>query len=307
MNLHKHARLTPRGRALLVQRILEHGLRVEEAAHASGVSVRTAYKWLARYRRLGEDGLQDRSSRPQRCPHATPPELVEQILQQRQQRSTYGQIAAHLQVGQSTIARIVRRAGLHRLAELEPRPPVVRYQYPEPGGMLHLDIKKLGCFRQAGHRVTGDRAQASRGAGWEYVHVAIDDHSRVAFSSLLPDESGRSACRALIAAVRYYRSLGVTFQRVLTDNGACYRSKVFARTSGAFTSGTTAPAPTLHAPTARQSVSSRRHCVSGPMPTATTAPSNVPPTCRTGSITTTGIGHMPALDTDLPPPGSTSH
>ncbi|QBH05417.1 IS481 family transposase [Xanthomonas oryzae] len=230
MNLHQHARLTPRGRALLVQRIVEHGLRVEEAAHASGVSVRTAYKWLARYRLLGEDGLQDRSSRPQRCPHATKPELVEQILQQRQQRSTYGHIAAHLQVGRSTIARIVRRAGLHRLAELEPRPPVVRYQYPQPGGMLHLDIKKLGRFRQAGHRVTGDRAQASRGAGWEYVHVAIDDHSRVAFSSLHPDESRLSACRALIAAVRYYRSLGVTFQRVLTDNGACYRSKAFART-----------------------------------------------------------------------------
>ncbi|AVU02878.1 hypothetical protein EYR01_03405 [Xanthomonas oryzae pv. oryzae] len=175
MNIHKHARLTPRGRALLVQRIVEHGLRVEEAAHASGVSVRTAYKWLARYRLLGEDGLQDRSSRPQRCPHATKPELVEQILQQRQQRSTYGHIAAHLQVGPSTIARIVRRAGVHRLAELEPRPPVVRYQYPQPGGMLHLDIKKLGRFRQAGHRVTGDRAQASRGAGWEYVYVAIDD------------------------------------------------------------------------------------------------------------------------------------
>ncbi|MCD0245715.1 IS481 family transposase [Xanthomonas melonis] len=230
MNIHKHARLTPRGRALLVQRIVEHGLRVEEAAHASGVSVRTAYKWLARYRLLGVDGLQDRSSRPQRCPHATPPELVEQILQQRRQRSTYWQIATHLKVGHSTIARIVRRAGLHRLAELEPRPPVVRYQYPQPGGMLHLDIKRLGRFRQAGHRVTGDRTQASRGAGWEYVHVAIDDHSRVAFSTLHPDEGGFSACRALIAALRYYRSLGVSFQRVLTDNGTCYRSKAFART-----------------------------------------------------------------------------
>ncbi|PPU54802.1 IS481 family transposase, partial [Xanthomonas codiaei] len=113
------------------------------------------------------------------CPHATPPELVEQILQQRRQRATYWQIATHLNVGHSTIARIVRRAGLHRLAELEPKPPVVRYQYPQPGGMLHLDIKKLGRFQQAGHRVTGDRTQTSRGAGWEYVHVAIDDHSRV--------------------------------------------------------------------------------------------------------------------------------
>ncbi|WP_154582629.1 leucine zipper domain-containing protein, partial [Xanthomonas oryzae] len=141
MNLHKHARLTPRGRALFVQRIVEHGLRVEEAAHASGVSVRTAYKWLARYRLLGEDGLQDRSSRPQRCPHATKPELVEQILQQRQQRSTYGHIAAHLQVGRSTIARIVRRAGLHRLAELEPRPPVVRYQVTPEKPPDHIHCK----------------------------------------------------------------------------------------------------------------------------------------------------------------------
>lgn len=230
MNIHKNARLTPRGRALLVQRVVQQGLRVEDAAQASGVSGRTAYKWLARYRLLGEAGLQDRTCRPTHCPHALAPAQVDQVLQQRRERKTYRQIADDLKVGHSTIARIVRRAGLHRLAELEPKAPVIRYQYPQPGGMLHLDIKKLGRFRQAGHRVTGDRTQTSPGAGWEYVHVAIDDHSRVAFSSLHPDERASSACRALIAALRYYRDLGIGFQRVLTDNGTCYRSKLFART-----------------------------------------------------------------------------
>ena len=229
MNLHKHARLSPRGRALLVDRILIQGLRVEEAAHAAGVSVRTAYKWLKRFKEEGSGGLTDRSSRPRHCPHATAPRIVDQVLEQRRARQTYRQIAEQLSVAPSTVARLLRRAGLHRLAELEPAAPHNRYEYAAPGQLLHLDIKKLARFRQPGHRVTGNRQVNSDGIGWEYVHLAIDDHSRVAFGSIEPDERGISACRALLQAARYYRSLGVRFERVLTDNGACYRSRAFRR------------------------------------------------------------------------------
>ena len=229
MNLHKHARLSPRGRALLVDRVLVHGLRVEEAAHAAGVSVRTAYKWLKRFREEGPEGLTDRTSRPHACPHATPAAIVAQVLEQRRSRQTYRQIAQQVPVAPSTIARLLRRAGLHRLAELEPAVPENRYEHARPGQLLHLDIKKLGRIGSPGHRVTGDRSHRHRGIGWEYVHLAIDDHSRVAFGSIEPDERGSSACKALIRTVRYYRTLGVRFERLLTDNGSCYRSRRFRR------------------------------------------------------------------------------
>ncbi len=229
MNLHHHARLSPRGRALLVDRVLVQGLRVEEAAHAAGVSVRTAYKWLKRFKEEGAAGLFDRSSRPHACPHATPQAVVNEVLERRRARQSYHQIAQQLPVAPSTVARLLRRAGLHRLAELEPARPENRYEHPQPGDLLHLDIKKLARFRQPGHRVTGNRQINSDGVGWEYVHLAIDDHSRVAFGSIEPDERGSSACRALIQALRYYRGLGVRFERVLTDNGACYRSRRFRR------------------------------------------------------------------------------
>lgn len=209
--------------------MLEGGLRAEEAAHASGVSVRTAYKWLRRFRAEGVAGLKDRSSRPKTCPHSLPPTVQAQVIEQRRRRQTYRQISQQCGMGQSTIARWLRRAGLNRLASLEPAAPVVRYEHPEPGDMLPLDIKKLGRFHRPGHRVTGDRTPNSPPAGWEFVPVARDDHSRVAFADIQPDESGRSACLALLWALRYYRSLGITFRRVLTDNGACDKSRRFAR------------------------------------------------------------------------------
>lgn len=228
MNLHKHARLTPRGRALLVQRML-NGLRVEDAAQAAGVSIRTAYKWLRRFREEGETGLMDRSSRPHSCPHATAATMIEQLIELRRSRKTYRQIAQMLGLAVSTVARHLKQAGFHRLAELEPAPVVVRYEYANPGDLLHLDIKKLGRFWKPGHRVTSDRQQCSDGAGWEFVHVAIDDASRLAFTSLHPDERGSSACQALLQALRYYRGLGIRFRRVMTDNGSCYRSRAFQR------------------------------------------------------------------------------
>lgn len=229
MNNHKNARLTPHGRALLVRRILEHGLRPAEAAQAMGVSVRTAYKWLKRFREQGEAGLINRSSRPRQSPRALSPSLRGQIIERRHLRQTCRQIAQALRVGHSSVARVLGREGLNRLAALEPVRPRNRYEHQAPGDLLHLDIKKLGRFRQPGHRVTGNRRQDSPGAGWEYVHVAIDDHSRVAFGSLQRDETGRSACRALLQALRYYASLGVRFKRVLTDNGSCYKSRRFRR------------------------------------------------------------------------------
>jgi len=229
MNNHKSARLTPHSRALLVRRITQDGLRVEEAAQAAGVSVRTAYKWLRRFRHEGSAGLQNRSSRPSHCPHAIDAPKVEQTIELRRARRTYRDIAIDLGLAPSTVARLLQRAGLNRLARLEPATPIRRYEHPAPGDMLHLDIKRLGRFQRPGHRVTGDRQIASHGAGWEYVHIAIDDHSRVAFGSVEANEQAVSAGRALLKAIRYYRGLGITFTRVLTDNGACYRSRAFAR------------------------------------------------------------------------------
>ena len=229
MNIHKYARLTPHGRAILVRRILEEGLRVAEAAHASGVSERTAYKWLARYRAEGPEGLWDRSSRPHRCPHRTSDARRARVVALRRDRRTYRDISHTLGVAPSTVGRIAQRAGVNRLSQLEPPPPPNRYVFPNPGDLLHLDTKKLGRFVRPGHRVTGDRRQGSRGAGWEFVHVALDDTSRTSFSSIHPNENADSACRALLAALRYFDTLGISFRRVMTDNGSCYVSRRFAR------------------------------------------------------------------------------
>lgn len=195
-----------------------------------GVSRRTVYKWLRRYREEGLAGLQNRASCPQSCPHQTSAKRVDQVIERRRRRQTYRQIALRLGLGQSTVARILKRAGLNRLANLDPPKPANRYEYAAPGDLLHLDIKKLGRFRRPGHRVTGDRSNTpSRGPGWEYVHIAIDDHSRVAFGSIHANEQAISACKALVKALRYYKTLGVRFTRILTDNGPAYRSKRFKR------------------------------------------------------------------------------
>lgn len=209
--------------------MLEGGLRPEEGAQACGLSVRTAYKWLHRFRTEGMAGLNDRSSRPKSCPHALPVAVQKQVIEQQDSRQTYRQISQKCGVGQSAIGCRLKRAGLNRLVSLEPAAPVVRYEHAAPGDMLHLDIKKLGHFHRPGHRVAANRTQSSPRAGWEFVHVALDDNSRVAFADIQPDESSKSACRALLAALRYYRPFGVTFRRVLTDNGACDKSRRFAR------------------------------------------------------------------------------
>lgn len=229
MNIHKNARLTPQGRMILVRRMEAEGLRAEEAAQASGVSVRTAYKWRARYRSEGLAGLQDRSSRPHRSPSRTDAQACARIEALRRERRSYREISRLTGVAHSTVARLLKQAGLNRLAHLQPPAPANRYVWPRPGDLLHLDIKKLGRFVRPGHRSTGQRRGRSAGAGWEYVHIAIDDHSRVSFASIQADETAHSVCAALIETLRYFKTLGIAFTRVMTDNGAGYRSKRFAR------------------------------------------------------------------------------
>ena len=227
MNIHKNARLTPFGRERVVMQVLR-GQTPEATARAAGVCPRTVRKWVARFRAEGAAGLKDRSSRPHRLYRPTPSAIAEQVEALRRQRWTGQQIAAETGVSPATVSRILRRLGLSRIAALEPAAPVRRYERAHPGELLHIDSKKLGRFERVGHRITGDRQQGeSRGAGWEFVHVAIDDASRLAFSQILPDERKTSATAFLEAAVAYYRSLGVAVARVMTDNGACYRSKDF--------------------------------------------------------------------------------
>jgi transposase InsO family protein len=171
----------------------------------------------------------DRSSRPKRLYRPTPAAIVEQVEVLRRQRFTGKQIAADLGVSPATVSRILRRLGLNRMRDLEPAEPVRRYEREHPGEMIHIDIKKLGRFDKIGHRITGDRTgqSNSRGVGWEFVHVCIDDASRVAFSQIFPDEKAVSAIAFLRAAVAYYKSLGVTVARVMTDNGSCYKAFAF--------------------------------------------------------------------------------
>jgi transposase InsO family protein len=228
MNIHKNARLTPIGRERIARQI-ESGQTPEAAARAAGVCPRTARKWWARFRAEGVEGLRDRSSRPKRLNRPTPQPVVERVEALRRQRWTGQQIAAGTGVSPATVSRILKRLGLNRLAALEPAEPVRRYERETPGELIHIDIKKLGRFERIGHRITGDRTgqSNSRGVGWEYVHVCIDDASRIAFSQILPDEKKQSAVAFLKASVAYYAGLGVVVRRVMTDNGACYKSHAF--------------------------------------------------------------------------------
>ena len=229
MNMHKNARLTPFGRERMVMEVVS-GQAPETAARVAGVCPRTVRKWVARYQSEGLAGLADRSSRPHRLHRPTPAAIVEQVEALRRQRWTGKQIAAEVAVSPATVSRILKRLGLNRIQALEPVEPVRRYEREHPGELIHIDIKKLGRFERIGHRITGDRRQGeTRGAGFEFVHVCIDDASRLAFSQILPDEKKESAVTFLQAAVAYFASLGVTVARVMTDNGSCYRSAAFRK------------------------------------------------------------------------------
>ena len=229
MDYHQNARLTIHRREQLARKVMEEGSTLKLAAAIFGVSARTAGKWVRRYRELGLAGLRDRSSRPQRSPRQTSFSLVEKVLLLRRQRWTGCRIAQTVGVSRATISRILCRHRLSRVRDLEPRPAIQRYEHASPGDLLHLDIKKLGRFTVAGHRAHGDLSRRTRGVGWDYVHVAIDDHSRIAFSEIYPNEKGASVSAFLQAAVAAYARLGIRIRRILTDNGPAYHSLAFAR------------------------------------------------------------------------------
>ena len=228
MNVHKNARLTPCGREILISR-LQRGEPAVDVATAMGVSVGTVYKWCRRYRLEGVAGLRDRSSRPNVSPNKTPDEIEAKVIALRKERRIYHRIAAMLGVSRATIGRILARHGLNRWRDLEPAAPVRRYERERPGEMIHIDIKKLGRFNKIGHRITKDRSgqSNSRGIGWEYVHVCIDDHSRLGFADIMVDEKKQSAIAFLEAALAWYAGFGITVERVMTDNGSCYKSHAF--------------------------------------------------------------------------------
>lgn len=232
MNVHQNARLTPFRRRELVMR-LEGGEPALRVAHQLGISMRTARKWRARFRAHGPAGLADRSSRPRRHPRQTRPAIALGIKVLRQQGWTCAQIGAAVGVSAATAARILRRAGLSRRGRCQPPAPVQRYEHLRPGDLLHVDTKKLGRIISLGHRITGRAAGVHHrhaGGGWEHLHVAIDDYSRVAYVELLSDDRALSAAAFLRRAVKWFRDRGVQVRRVLSDNGSGYRSHRFRAT-----------------------------------------------------------------------------
>jgi transposase InsO family protein len=227
MNTHKHARLTFARRLEMVNQMLA-GASAAEAALAHGVTAATARKWYARFLCDGEAGLADASSRPARSPRAIEPAKALLIVELRKRRMIQARIAASVGVSEATVSRVLARAGMSKLSNLEPSEPVIRYEHDAPGDLLHIDTKKLGRIVRPSHRVTGNRKDTVDGAGWEMLFVAIDDHARLAFTAMHPDETKEQAVTFLRNAVAYYAKLGVTVKRLLTDNGAPFRSKLFA-------------------------------------------------------------------------------
>lgn len=228
MKLHANARSCPASRRLLVERVEFEGWTVQEAADAAGMSQRCAYRWLARWR-AGDRELVDRSSAPHRVPRRTPRKVEAAIEKLRRLRMTSSMIAARLRMAVSTVCAVLARLGLNRLSRLEPLEPPNRYCRRHPGELVHLDVKKLGKFWRPGHRVEGTRqGTRNRGAGWEFVHVAVDDTSRLAYVEVLGSERGDDTVGFVERAIAFFARYGIVVQGFLTDNGANYRSLVFA-------------------------------------------------------------------------------
>jgi transposase InsO family protein len=228
MNIHKNARLTFARRLEMVQDVLERRLSPTAAAARHDVSAPTVRKWVGRFLARGEAGLRDASSRPRVSPRAIAPHIALAIVELRRRFLTHARIADSLGVSQSTVSRVLARTGLSRWSDLAPSEPTVRYEHEHPGDLLHIDTKKLGRIVRMGHRVTGDPRDRVDGAGWEFLFVAIDDHARIGFTQIHPDERQDSAVAFLCASQAYFAGLGVTLRRLLTDNGSAFRSKAFA-------------------------------------------------------------------------------
>ena len=235
MNIHKNAKTTPKMRALIVAR-RQGGETPPQIASALGVSAVTVRKWVARHAAEGEAGLGDRSSRPHRLQSRTTGDQRAKVEALRRQRQPFWKIAATVALSRATVARIGKACGLSHLSALDPKPDIIRYEKETPGEMIHIDIKKLGRIEGIGHRITGDRTGQSTprsrkegGKGWEYLHLAVDDHSRLAYSEIFPDETRKSCLRFLFNALRFFRSHGVRVWRVMTDNGTSFRSFRYAK------------------------------------------------------------------------------
>lgn len=230
MRLHGNARTCLHSRLLIVERVLEQRWTIAAAAEAAGVSERTAAKWLARYRAEGRDGLRDRSSAPRRIPRRTPAERVRAIELLRRLRMTAAEIAEVLRMPLSTVSAILKRIGLGKRSRLEPLEPPNRYECARPGELLHIDIKKLARFHRPGHRLLGrGRGRFETAAGYEYLHVCVDDHSRLAYAELLPDERAESAVAFLRRALGFFAARGVRCERLLTDNGSAFIAHRYRR------------------------------------------------------------------------------
>ncbi|HEY9224149.1 MAG TPA: IS481 family transposase, partial [Variovorax sp.] len=230
MNTHKHARLTFARRLEMVKQMTLEGFDAVRAAALHGVTAPTARKWLGRYLAGGQAALADASSRPMRSPRTIDAGKALLIVELRKRRMLQARIARSVGVSESTVSRVLARAGMSRLSDLEPVEAVVRYEHEAPGDLLHIDTKKLGRIVRPSHRVTGNRRDSVDGAGWETLFVAIDDHARLAFTAMHPDEKTAQAVLFLRNAVAYYARLGITVQRLLTDNGAAFRSREFRAT-----------------------------------------------------------------------------
>ncbi len=224
MKIHSGSKTCPASRVLLVRRVLEEGQDRRQVALSLGISLRTVQNWLRRYRFEGEKGLLDRSSAPRSSPSCWREKMVQRVLQLRRMGLTGVMVARTCGVPRSTVSRILRRHRLSRRRDIEPQEPVQRYEHAAPGDLLHADIKKLGRIGRPGHRIHGDRRTRVRGIGWEYAHVCIDDHSRLAYAEVLADERRQTTAGFLERAFRFFADRGVVPLRLLTDNGGAYRS-----------------------------------------------------------------------------------
>ena len=227
MDYHQNARLTIHSREQMARCVVLERCTLKAAAARFHVSAKTAAKWTRRYREGGSAVLTDRSSRPHRCFRLTSSPFIEKVLALRRLRWNGWRIARETDLSRATVSRILRRAGMNRLRSLDPPPPVVRYEHKHPGDLIHFDIKRLARIVKPGHRVHGDRTRETRGAGYEYLHVAIDDRSRLAFTAILPDQKHGSAILFFHMARAHFARFGFSCRRVLTDNGPCYRDGRF--------------------------------------------------------------------------------
>jgi len=300
MDIHKNARLTFRSRESLARLVIQEGATRKAAAAAFRVSAKTAAKWIVRFRVAGLDGLQDRSSRPHRSPRRLPDSLADHVIQLRRQRLPGYLIAHRSGLSPASVSRILRRARLSRWRDLNPPPPVLRYEHPAPGDLLHLDIKGMTRFSEVSRRGDGRLRGKQKHPGFLALHVAVDDHSRLAFTQILADQKTETTIGFLHAALQFFVSHGIGVRAVLTDNGSCYRSRRFRQACSHSQINTTVPGPILPEPTEKPSALSKQPCASGPTPNTGPTPTNGIASSNLGPTTTTSKDPMVALTTCRP-------